>query len=466
METEQPLFVRASVGEVSKLRLPLHRFLLLGSFRGLGGLSHRPDLSGLVEQVQRPAAGGKVGGVGVILPVPQLGLGVVHQQAPPLTLSLGGEVVVESICSSYPHAFRQPPQLTADALWQAAGVGHHSAPGQVKQHFPRRSQALATPLHHPQGLGAHDLEVGGHGAVDLVDVVFLEKDGVAQVGDAPGEVSRRAGVHGVGIGGQAVKHVPVEGVPQLGAVDGVVLTPPHPVLVFTHVVQVGDGTGEGHLSLLRVGLVPLLPVQGEGVLVKHQLVVLNVPDDEAFVVLGVGGTSGDGNGVPLLKVVRPGDPLGLDGVGLGLLPIEGAILEGQPRSLPGGLHGAEHPGLGVVVDLVGKDEQVGAQGGKGLLSLTHIPLSLPLIPKSTLSHPTQRPPGKEAPGLCQCGHLPPGWAAGQEGIVRPSEVLHLVHRTVPRSMGVVQATKGGLAGGGHADVIGHRWQSHYSSPPL
>ena len=344
--------------------------------------------------------------------MPQLGLGVVHQQAPPLPRSLGGEVVAQPVGPCHGVAHRQVPQPAANALGHAAGVGHHPAPGQVKQHFSRRSQAVATPLHHSQGLSAHDLEVGGHGAVDLVDVVFLEKDGVAQVGDAPGEVSRRAGVHGVGIGGQAVKHVPVEGVPQLGAVDGVVLASPHPVLVFTHIVQVGDRAGEGHLPRFRVGLVPLLPVQGEGVLIKHQLVVLDVPDDEAFVVLGVGGTAGDGHGVPLLKVVRPGDPLGLDGVGLGLLPIESAVLEGQPGPRPGGLQGAEHPGLGVVVDLVGENEQVGAQGGKGLFPLAHISFSLPLIPKSALRHPTQFPPCKEAPRVLQSGNLPPWRATG------------------------------------------------------
>ena len=214
-EFGDPLLLRRVVIPVRKLRHPGKGSLRRGPFRRVLDPAHDPDLPVLREHVEVAVCAGKVRGVGLVLDVPQPPLGVVDVQPPFSVLVLHGDIVFQAVAAGR----RVPELIHAEGgphrLGDTAGVCHDPRPGEIEQHLSGHGQARRAAGRHAQGGAAHDLEVRRDRAVDLVDVVLLEEDGVAHVRDTGREVPGAAGVHAVAVRGEAVKHVPVEDVSQL-----------------------------------------------------------------------------------------------------------------------------------------------------------------------------------------------------------------------------------------------------------
>ena len=141
----------------------------------------------------------------------------------------------------------QVPQGLAHFPGQGAVVNADPHGSLVKQGIAHNGQTLPAALLDPGAHGALDPEGPGVAAVDLVQAVLFEEDGGAQIGHCPGKGALAAHAHGVAVGGQAHKAIPVPEVPQLGGielVDGFPVSPgakaaaPQPVAALRHKVHV------------------------------------------------------------------------------------------------------------------------------------------------------------------------------------------------------------------------------------
>ena len=86
---------------------------------------------------------------------------------------------------------------------QGAVVGAYPMTGLVVENFSHNGKAsFAAPPDTPAG-GGLDAEIGGNLAVNLVQAVFLEEQGIAPVGNSPGEGTVTAQGNPVTVGGQS-----------------------------------------------------------------------------------------------------------------------------------------------------------------------------------------------------------------------------------------------------------------------
>ena len=393
--------------------------------------------------------------------MPHALLGVVDKEGVRACAVLQGDVILHPVAARHAVAVAVCPEGGGDALRDTAGVGHHPHPAQIVQRLPRNGETGMAARLHPQGRAAHYLEVAGLVPVDLVNLFLFEEHRVAPIGKAPGKVPGAAHVHRVGIGAHSVEHIPVEGIAQLGGVDGVALAAPQAVLVLAQEVQLGHLPPDR--QLLRVAAL----VDGEGVFIESQIVPINLPDDNGLVVALVGLCPGYGHRVPHLEDGIPVGPGGVDGVGLGLLFRVGAVLNLRAPA-PARLQAAELPRQAVVIRLVGQDDDVGPQGGKLLAPVRNVALFLSPGVEARAVHPVQPVLCIQAVGLCQGLHQIPGPPCGEQRGEVAGQVLHVPKRPVSGGQPVVIASEAGLPI--LADAVGvyhirEHAHSSFASPP-
>ena len=388
--------------------------------------------------------------------------GVVDEEVPLPRLVLHGHVVFQPVAAGHGARELLPAEGGGNAGGDAPGVGGGTAPGDVEQHLPRHRQAPAAPGGYAHGGAAHQLKVCGEGAVDLEDLVLLEEAGVPQIGAAPGKLSGAAAVHAPAVRPHPVEHVEILGVPQLGAVNGIPLTAPQPVLVDTDVVHVGHLPGDGHGLRLKISLRGLVrPVQHEHVLIEAEAVAVlaDLPYHGSFVVLRVLGAAGDLHGVPRREIVVEVDPGAGQGVALRLLLEEGAVVKlGRPgRRRAAGLQSLEAVRGGVVQRLIRENDDPAPHPCEDLPSGGDVPFFGALVIEAGAIHPKEAVQAADPAGTGQGPDLPSPGPGGKEGCEIAGQVAHVPQLPLPCRQGVVIAAEADLIAPPLAPGIAHTW---------
>ena len=213
LELAYALLVRIVLCEVSELGVPCDGFLL-GGFRRVLHVARDPHLALVVEQEEVPAEACKVSCLGRVLGVPQALLRVVDVQQLAVR-SRHADVIFQPIAAADGVLEAVHAERRSDWLWDTAGVDHDARAREVEERLARNGKAPAASVRYAQRSAPHDLKIARERAVDLVDVVLLEEDRVAEEGDAAGKLARAAGVHRVAVRIQPLEHVPVERIAQL-----------------------------------------------------------------------------------------------------------------------------------------------------------------------------------------------------------------------------------------------------------
>ena len=290
--------------------------------------------------------------------------------------------------------------------------------------------------------------------------------------DGPGERPLRPQAHGVAVGGQPLKAVPVFEIPQLAGVDfiddlprpvGAVAAAPEPVAAFDHIVHQGHPAADGHGIV--TGQLPrqqprhhqkIHPPQGDHPLLRHPFRdagegnAVPLPKGSADVgggELHIGALHADPHsrarrplhqGRGLLGGIQP------EGHILRVLRLLGLGIAGQQGSTVGGSRSEGHGAgggvyrlqiaeirqiQGVDVLFVREDHHIGPHGQKPLGAVL-LPFRKPQLHPVAVDdepgavHPAQAVPGNEALGVSRLGEYPPFFPGGQQGISVRAQVLH------------------------------------------
>ena len=308
--------------------------------------------------------------MGVVLPVPGPIAGVIDEKAPGLPVG-HADVVAHAVGA---RRGILPPDIGAQGIGDqggdAAGIGADPHPAEIIEGLPRNGQAPVTAGPDPQPGRGGPLIVGGLVPVDLVDRLLLEEDGVAQIADAAGELPGVQGLALPAVGGQALEHLEVEGVPQLAGIDRIPPAAPEPVLVDAEIVQVRHRPGNGDRAFFAVHR-----LRGEG---QFRAAAALLHGDDGAAAADTGGedfpvpaeavpraqSRGQGElqgGVLRLEVIGPGLRPLLGAVDPALIQGEGVLVEMQlvPLHLP------EDQGLVVLRVALTAGEGQGVPGPKG-----------------------------------------------------------------------------------------------------
>ena len=341
--------------------------------------------------------------------------------------------------------------------------------GLVIQGAAHHAQAFGAAWLHPlAGRHAH-LEVARLAAVYLVQAVLLKKQHIPQLHCRAGKRPVAAHAHGVAVGRQPSKAVPVGRIAQLAGVNLVFLAaaPPQPVVALHHIVQLRGLALQRH----RVGLacrfvqkahhhnrvVRRLLQQHLAVQVgphavqhpahRHGVTFRQVPANAGGAYHHIGGryrVPQLGGGAVLFQAVRVAagtQPVFCRvlrfGFAHGIIAVRRAVrfAQGKVHSpvrhilLPNGIHRAVRR---VVPHPVREHDQPCPHAHKGFFAIAHIGHGLAAVIQLPVLRPRQRRLGAQPAGVLQGIQFGARAARGHQGVALACHVFHLVKRALVR----------------------------------